>query len=221
MARTLRGTAPTGPPPGAASLPRVTDVPTLRDRKKQQTRIDLVAAALALFAERGYDATSIDDIVAAANYSRRTFFRYFEAKEDVAFGDGLERLDEFRHRLAEAEAPADPIGLVCDLLREQTLAFTGEPTDRATVELWFREPALRRRYTEIVLSWEEATAGFLAAARGTDARTDVVAQVVATALCGVAKAALQAGRHGQDAVDRTLAMGFALVLGGADGALGR
>jgi AcrR family transcriptional regulator len=199
----------------------VTDVPTLRDRKKQQTRIDLVAAALTLFEQRGYDATSIDDIVAAANYSRRTFFRYFDAKEDVAFGDGLERLDEFRHRLAETQPPADPVRFVCDLLREQTLAFTGEPTDQATVELWFREPALRRRYTEIVLSWEEAVAGFLSAARGTDAGTDVVAQVLATALCGVAKAALQAGRRGQEAADATLTTGFALVLGGADAALGR
>jgi AcrR family transcriptional regulator len=197
----------------------VTDAPTLRDRKKQQTRIDLVAAALALFDDRGYHATSIDDIAARANCSRRTFFRYFESKEDVAFGDGLERLAQFRSRLAGSPPAADPVQYVCDLLREQTLAFTGEPVDQATVELWFREPILRRRYTEIVLSWEEAAAAYLAAARGTDVQADVVAQIVATALCGVAKAALQAGRRGQEAAEATLTTGFALVRGGVDAAL--
>ncbi|MCW3017358.1 MAG: sle [Solirubrobacterales bacterium] len=204
-----------------SSLMTVTDAPTLRDRKKQQTRIDLVAAALALFEDRGYHATSIDDIAARANCSRRTFFRYFDSKEDVAFGDGLERLAQFRSRL-EGSAPAeDAVQDVCDLLREQTLAFTGDPVDQATVELWFREPVLRRRYTEIVLSWEEAAAAYIAASRGTDPESDVVAQIVATALCGVAKAALQAGLQGQQAAEATLTNGFALVLGGVDAALRR
>jgi AcrR family transcriptional regulator len=57
----------------------------LRARKRQETREKLTRAAMALFLERGFEATTLDDIVAAADISRRTFFHYFASKEDVVF----------------------------------------------------------------------------------------------------------------------------------------
>ncbi|WP_225116944.1 TetR family transcriptional regulator [Bradyrhizobium sp. BRP22] len=57
----------------------------LRARKRQETRERLTRAAMALFLERGFEATTLDDIVAAADISRRTFFHYFASKEDVVF----------------------------------------------------------------------------------------------------------------------------------------
>ena len=59
--------------------------PGLRARKRQQTRERLTRAAMTLFLERGFDATTLDDIAAAAEVSRRSFFHYFESKEDVVF----------------------------------------------------------------------------------------------------------------------------------------
>jgi AcrR family transcriptional regulator len=59
--------------------------PGLRERKRQQTRERLTRAAMALFIERGFEATTLDDIAAAADISRRSFFHYFESKEDVVF----------------------------------------------------------------------------------------------------------------------------------------
>ncbi|SCB21772.1 transcriptional regulator, TetR family [Bradyrhizobium shewense] len=58
-------------------------VPGLRQRKRQQTRERLTRAAMTLFLERGFEATTIDDIAAAAEMSRRSFFHYFASKEDV------------------------------------------------------------------------------------------------------------------------------------------
>ncbi|OAF07799.1 transcriptional regulator [Bradyrhizobium centrolobii] len=55
----------------------------LRQRKREQTRERLTRAAMALFLERGFEATTIDDIAAAAEVSRRSFFHYFASKEDV------------------------------------------------------------------------------------------------------------------------------------------
>jgi AcrR family transcriptional regulator len=55
----------------------------LRQRKREETRERLTRAAMALFLERGFEAATIDDIAAAADVSRRSFFHYFATKEDV------------------------------------------------------------------------------------------------------------------------------------------
>jgi AcrR family transcriptional regulator len=90
----------------------------LRERKKQRTRDALLRAALELFATRGYDETTVDDIAAAVDVSQRTFFRYFAGKEETAF---------FVPRLAE--------GLVVQALQVR-------PPDEAPLE------ALRRAVLE-------------------------------------------------------------------------
>ena len=73
-----------------AKLSKTKSAPTelatgLRERKRQQTRERLTRAAMALFLDRGFEATTLDDIAAAAEISRRSFFHYFASKEDVVF----------------------------------------------------------------------------------------------------------------------------------------
>ncbi|TWF78561.1 TetR family transcriptional regulator [Pseudonocardia hierapolitana] len=64
---------------------------------RAEVRRELVAAAIRLFRDRGYEETTVDDIAAAAGVGRRTFFRYFPSKEDAISPDhevGLARVAE-------------------------------------------------------------------------------------------------------------------------------
>jgi len=64
---------------------------TLSERKQESVREAICDQATRLFAERGYQETTIDDIARAAAIGRRTFFRYFKTKEDVV----LWKFDQF------------------------------------------------------------------------------------------------------------------------------
>jgi len=68
--------------------------PTLIERKQESVREAIGGSASRLFLEKGFHAATIDDIAKAAGIGRRTFFRYFETKEDVV----LWKFDQFaRH----------------------------------------------------------------------------------------------------------------------------
>jgi AcrR family transcriptional regulator len=105
-------------------------VPGLRDRKKQQTRAALVAAALRLVDERGLERVTVEEISAAVDVSPRTFFNYFAGKDDALIGDPLVDPQEMRDRLAAVPAETPVIGA---LLRALGPAIAQIQADR---ELW-------------------------------------------------------------------------------------
>jgi AcrR family transcriptional regulator len=84
----------------------------LRERKKQRVREEIVAAALKRFAKDGFEGTTIDDIVRDVGVSRRTFFRYFETKEDVVtawFETARAGLPEVLAARPPGEAPVESL----------------------------------------------------------------------------------------------------------------
>ncbi|MEU9367062.1 TetR family transcriptional regulator [Streptomyces avermitilis] len=80
----------------------------LRARKRVQTWRTIRAAALTLFEERGFDAVTVDEIAAAANVARGTFFNYFESKEAVVVTYGPHEA-EVQRRLMEQRPPGEPV----------------------------------------------------------------------------------------------------------------
>jgi MFS transporter, DHA2 family, multidrug resistance protein len=80
--------------------------PGLRERKKARTRATIQACALRLFREQGYEATTIEQIIDAADVSETTFFRYFPAKEDVVLDDDYDPLLIEAFQAQPPEVPA-------------------------------------------------------------------------------------------------------------------
>lgn len=76
---------------------------TLRERKKMRTRQALVDTAISMFSERGFDATPLDALLDEVEVSRRTFFRNFRSKEDVALTAVIELWSAYLDCLDSAE----------------------------------------------------------------------------------------------------------------------
>lgn len=103
--------------------------PDLRTRRRLATEQELHEAALMLMARRGFAATTVDEIVAAAGVSQRTFFRYFATKEDAVLL-GYRALDD---ALDSLDIPDDPRSALAALLtfhEEQIDLLTHEDADR-------------------------------------------------------------------------------------------
>jgi AcrR family transcriptional regulator len=102
----------------------------VRERKKRDTWRLIHTTALRLMAERGFDAVSVDDIVAATGVSRRTFFNYFAGKEAVVFDPDPDEPALWCDLLAAR--PADEP--VWTSLRELLLGYTAASAERLIVQ---------------------------------------------------------------------------------------
>src|ERR1700729_2371710 len=121
----------------------------LAARKKERTKRQVAQAAADLFYERGYAATTIDDIVAAVDLSPRTFFRYFPTKEDLVVALGATSLDLFLDAL-RSRPPDESLQVAVAAAVEQSLATGWEETERVRsfLTLLRETPALRARWLE-------------------------------------------------------------------------
>lgn len=97
----------------------------LRERKKLRTRQALADAALELFSARGFVETTLDDLVDAVEISKRTFFRTFASKEDVALAAELDLWDAYLAKLARCDARGPVLAMLRDALCE-VLAELGD-----------------------------------------------------------------------------------------------
>lgn len=94
---------------------------------RRRVRAALALAALDLFAEQGFEATTVDQISETAGVGRRTFFRYFRSKEDVVFPDHDERLAQVVEQLESAPAEEPPLAAVCRSARTVLDGYLAEP----------------------------------------------------------------------------------------------
>lgn len=128
----------------------------LRERTRLAVRGEISAAAMRLFAEQGFENTSVEQIAAAAGISSRSFFRYFQTKEDVVLGNlaeaGARLQDALEARPAGEEAWA-ALRAAFDVLIPGPSADAAEA--RRIPRMLVETPALRARHLEKQLHWQE------------------------------------------------------------------
>lgn len=160
-------------------------------RRRSTTQDHITDVALELFATRGFDDVSVDDVAAAAGISRRTLFRYFSSKNAIPWADFDAHLDHLRELLdtTPADLPLDTA------LRSALLAFNSfddseTPRHRRRMRVILQTDALQAYSMTMYAGWRGVIAAFVA--HRTDTKPgDLLPQTVAWSVLGVALTAYE------------------------------
>jgi AcrR family transcriptional regulator len=177
----------------------------LRERKKLRTRDALLRAAMELFATRGYEETTVDDIAAAVDVSQRTFFRYFAGKEEAAFY--VPRLAETQ--VVEAVRARPPGEAPLEALRRAVLeswdTISETIEEIVPVDLHMRvyrviesTPALLAAHLRRAAELEEELARIIAEREGLDVDADPRPRIVVALFGGVIRVTERLWSAGDD-----------------------
>jgi AcrR family transcriptional regulator len=193
----------------------------LRERKKVKTRAAIHDAALRLFAERGYEATTIADIADAADVSRATFFSYYASKDDVVFGDAPRAAEALEALLADLPEGMDTLRAVREWLRTLAGWLDDErlPLQR---RLMVEIPSVAARRHQVYARFEDIIAEALARELDSGLAARLVAASLLAALGTVETAAVERTEAGGRAlsaaeVDQLLDATMAFIDGGLAG----
>lgn len=142
----------------------VTDRPTTRERRLVATRRALAEHALRLFAEKGYEATTVADIADAADMSTRTFFRHVRDKDEAMFVADEDAFDEVVAAAGGVDPAAPPLARLLEGVRALAESAEKDPEVKCARERILDEnPALRARDLAQQLRWQSQVEEFLVA----------------------------------------------------------
>lgn len=174
-----------------------------RERKKQATRESLIEAAFGLFTDKGFEATTVEEIADAVDVSSRTFFRYFASKEDVVLTFQEEQqvmfLELFRARPAEEPVVTALKRAAIEVARACEEGIAGFDSQRFTClqQLMETSPAVMASSLQHQQQKQQLVAEAVAERMGVDPATDLRPHVVsAFANCGI-RAASDCWQHGR------------------------
>ena len=146
---------------------------SLRDRKRQLVRDEIARAAWELFDREGYEAATVEQIAERAGISRRSFFRYYSSKEDVAVGTSDALAEDFLAAVRARPKGEPPLVAIERALRPVVVERVKDRAQgQAIIRLVRESPTLRRAMLARTARMEERLAQLLAARTKADPRRD-------------------------------------------------
>ncbi|MDG5485967.1 TetR/AcrR family transcriptional regulator [Mycolicibacterium gadium] len=183
-----------------------------RRMRGQRNREALITAAVELFETHGYDATTVDQIAAAAGVAPRTYFHHFATKEDILFDGYVERLDEATRRFRTSrsttlwEALSETSAAVAEAIAAQPEIFV------VRARMYASHPALRATRLRINEDWIDQMTREVARWLDADAESDLRPRLAATVVNGANRAAIDTWVAGDGRGDLMAIMSQAVVL---------
>jgi AcrR family transcriptional regulator len=186
----------------------------LRERKKTRTRQALIEAAMRVYRDKGFEGVTVAEIARQADVAPRTFFGYFETKEDVFLGRGDDRL-ELLVQAIKGRDRREPIlaAILPVLIKERAAQRADRPEGIPDLVQLLRQPAIASRLRERWNRWEDMLAEAIAEDVG--ARPgDPAPRVVAAAITGAIRVASAAAREQPQRRKQVAQQAFQLLASG-------
>ena len=160
-------------------------------RRRSTTRHHITDVALELFASRGFDEVSVDDVAEAAGIGRRTLFRYYPSKNAIPWGDFDAHLQHLRELLAavDSDVPTEQ-ALRGALLSFNTFDASEIPRHRLRMQVILRTTELQAYSLTMYAGWRSVIAEYVATRCGSTPG-DLVPQTVAWSMLAVALSAYE------------------------------
>ncbi|MEJ3655502.1 helix-turn-helix domain-containing protein [Actinomycetes bacterium KLBMP 9759] len=151
---------------------------SLREQRRAETQAAIQSHAVRLFTERGYDATTVNDVAAAAGVSPMTLYRHFPTKEDLVLHDQ-------HNRLVAERIAATPVGMPLVRRIGRSLVESVATLDQrfllARLQLMITAPALRAKHLDNNYTLQQAIVQAVLGERAADRDADFRAQAAASA----------------------------------------
>lgn len=215
----IHGTLDTVPVPSDVVSETAGETLGLRERNKLRTRQEIADATLRLATERGLEHVTVEQIAAAADVAPRTFFRYFDSKEDALLADHSDRTALLRHTLRNRPASEGPLTAV----RAAILEVAGDLEDHrelmlCKIQLMDSNPTLHAQSLERMAELEQMIAEALAERSGVDLDEDYRPFIIAAAVCSAMRVAIDrwGASGGEGDLTALVARALDLLDGGLD-----
>lgn len=154
--------------------------PSLSSRKREFVRETIFDAAIELFATKGFDETTVEEVAQAAGVSRASFFRYFSGKDDLLAQNVL----KYGHALTAAIKTSQPSLTTFEIMKETVLSVArhtvSHPRLRKVIEISQRSASAMQAHSSRMIEVEESVAEAFAERIGNSSGDELEPRLLAT-----------------------------------------
>ena len=163
---------------------------TLQIRKQQLVRSAIYDAAIELFAEKGFDETTVEEVAQAAGVSRRSFFRYFASKDDLL----AQNVVTFGSLLSATITACPPTLTPLETVRETVLSVlrqsVAQPRTRQIIEISHRSASARQAHHSRMMDVEDTVAAAFAGRLRSGSKDDLKPHLLASLTLSIMNVAI-------------------------------